>query len=123
MVLTMSMHVLHKAVHQMQRQTDFWASLVAINNLNITPMRQAYRYCICSTYVLESTGEMDQYAGSLASGQTLCMSAGTGVLWGGTSSKMTIGQGRRLPEDGGISRPQFTDDMWIFTCRHPHRAL
>ena len=38
---------------------------------------------------------------------------------GGTSSKMTIGQGRRLPEDGGISRPQFTDDMWIFTCRHP----
>ena len=61
---------------------------------------------------------MDNFAGVLASGQMPCMSGGTGVFGGGTSSKMTIGQGRRLPEDGGISRPQFTDDMWIFTCRH-----
>ena len=33
-----------------------------------------------------------------------------------TSSKMTMGQGRSAPDEGGISRPQLTDEMWIFTC-------
>ena len=33
-----------------------------------------------------------------------------------TSSKMTIGHGRRAPPEGGMSRPQLTEDMCIFTC-------
>ena len=41
MVLTMSMHVLNKAAHQMQRRTDFWASLVATKSPSITSGLQA----------------------------------------------------------------------------------
>ena len=37
-----------------------------------------------------------------------------------TSSKMTMGQGRSAPEEGGMSRPQLTEEMCIFTCTPAH---